>query len=165
MDTGAAIIVLVILAVIVLPIIFHYLYKKMKDVRFHKDYLNLAERDNLVFSKKELWNNCYAIGIDNNSGKLLYANKKAGKTEATLIDLSEVEKCRIANINRTFKNQNGNSNISDRLELIFSFRNSTIPEKVLEFYDSTKFMPTADDVAFIENWLQTVNSNIKSSRN
>jgi hypothetical protein len=164
MDTGAATIVLVIVALIVLPFIFHKLYKKMKDMKFQKDFMSMAERDKVVFSQKELWNNCYAIGIDNNSGKLLYANKKNSTVEGTLIDLSEVEKCRIANINRTFKTQSGNSNVSDRLELVFSFRKSDMPEKILEFYDSQEFMPTDKEIILTENWLNIINSNINRKK-
>ena len=52
----------------------------------------------------------------------------------------------------------------DRLELVFTFRKSDLPEKVLEFYDSKEFMPTDKDHSLIENWLQIINSNLKSSK-
>jgi len=58
----------------------------------------------------------------------------------------------------------GKSNISDRLELVSTFRKSDISEKVLEFYDSKEFMPTDKDLSLIENWLQIINSNLKSSK-
>jgi len=164
MDTGSAIIVLVIVALIALPFIFHNLYKKMKDMKFLKNFISLAEKEKIVISQKELWNNCYIIGIDKSSKKLLYTNKRKEIVEEILIDLSEVEKCRIANINRTLKGQSGSSNISDRLELVFTFRKSDIPEKSLEFYDSTEFMPTDKENSIIENWLQIVNSNLISSK-
>lgn len=164
MDKGSAIIVLVIVALIVLPFIFHNLYKKMKDMKFLRDFRNLAEKEKIVITQKELWNNCYAIGIDNDSKKIIYAIKQKEKVEGTLIDLSEVEKCRIAHINRTTKSQDGKNNISDRLELIFTFRKSDIPEMVLEFYDSKEFMPTDKELSLIENWLQIINTNLKSSK-
>ena len=164
MDNGSAIIVLVIVALIALPFIFHSLYKKKKDMKFLRDFISLAEKEKIVISQKELWNNCYIIGIDNNSKKILYTNKRKEKVEEILIDLTEVENCRIANINRTLKGQSGNSNISDRLELIFTFRKSDIPEKSLEFYDSTEFMPTDKENSIIENWLHIINSNLISSK-
>lgn len=164
MDKGSAIIVLVIVALIALPFIFHNLYKKKKDMKFLRDFISLAEKEKIVISQKELWNNCYAIGIDNDSKKIIYAIKQKEKVEGTLIDLSEVEKCRIANINRTTKSQDGKNNISDRLELIFTFRKSDIPEMVLEFYDSKEFMSTDKELSLIENWLQIINTNLKSSK-
>jgi hypothetical protein len=165
MDTGPTIIVLGIIALIALPFFINYLYKKNKELKFMKYFMNLADGEKAKFSQKEFWNNRYAIGIDNNSKKIIYANKQKDKTEGIIIDLSEVEKCRIVNINRTIKNQYGKSNISDRLELVFTFYNSDKPEKVLEFYDSKEFMPTTDDLSIIENWLSIVNLNLKNSRN
>lgn len=164
MDTGAALMVLGIVVILILPFIFHSLYKKRKDMKFLKGFISLAEKEKIVISQKELWNNCYIIGIDNNSKKILYTNKRKEIAEEILIDLNEVDKCRIANINRTLKGQTGNSSISDRLELVFTFRKSDIPEKSLEFYDSKEFMPSDKEYSIIENWLQIVNSNLISSR-
>jgi hypothetical protein len=164
MDTGSALIILGIVAITVLPFIFHALFKKLKDMKFLKSFLSLAEKEKIVISQKELWNNCYIIGIDNNSKKILYTNKRKEKAEEILIDLAEVENCRIASFNKTLKGQSGNSNKSDRLDLVFTFRKSGIPEMSLEFYDSTEFMPTDKENSIIENWLNIVNSNLLSSR-
>ena len=164
MDTGAALIILGIVAITVLPFIFHSLYKKMKDMKFLKDFKSLAEKEKIVISQKELWNKCYIIGIDNNSKKILYINKRKEEVEEIVIDLAEVENCRIVSVNKTLKGQSGNSNKSDRLDLVFTFRKSGIPEKSLEFYDSTEFMPTDKENSIIENWLNIVNSNLLSSR-
>jgi hypothetical protein len=164
MDTRATMIILVITVLIILPFIISSLYKKRKNMKFLKDFRNLAEKAKIVISQKELWDNSYIIGIDNNSKKVLYANKRKDKIEEILIDLNEVDKCRIANINRTLKGQSGINNVSDRLELVFTFRKSDIPEKSLEFYDSTEFMPTEKEISIIENWLKIVNSNLINNK-
>jgi hypothetical protein len=163
-DTGAAIIVLAIVAIIALPFIFINLYKKQRDLNFIKEFSNMAEKENIVISKREILNNCYAIGIDNHSGKLLYINKRNDEAENVIIELSEVDKCRIANINKTFKTQDGKNNLSDRIELIFTFSRSDIPEKALEFYYSKEFMPTEKEQSHAENWLQIINSNLKVNK-
>lgn len=165
MDNGSTKIGLWIIALIVLPFIIYYLYKKMKEMKFRKGFLVLSEREKVIISQKDLWKNCYAIGIDTDSKKLLYFNKRKDKERGTLIDLSEVERCRIVNTDRTVKNKNGNNKPTNRLELVFTFNNSGIPEKVLEFYNNTEFMPTVDDFSLIENWLQIVNSNLKNGKN
>ena len=159
MDIFSAIIVFGIVAVIGLPFILYSLYKKQKNKEFLKDFMRIAENEKLTVSHKEIWANCYIIGIDNYAKKILYTNKRNGKQESTVIDLFQVEKCRIANINRTVKNLNGSSSPSDRLELVFTFKNST-PEKVLEFYDSTEFMPSEKEITCIDNWSTIVNSNL-----
>jgi hypothetical protein len=163
-DTGAAIIVLGIVALIVLPFIVRKAYKKSRDLNFLKEFNSLAEKEKIVISQKEVWNNCYAIGIDNNSGKLYYIKKQKEKVEDVLIDLSDVDKCTLVNINKTVNNSMGRSNMSDRIELIFTFRKSGLPEKVLEFYSNTEFMPTEKDQSQAENWLQLINSDLKGRK-
>jgi hypothetical protein len=163
-DAQSAIIVLGIIALIALPFFLNSFFKKSKELKFLKEFSNLAEKEKVVISQKELWRNCYAIGIDNNSRKILYMNKRKDNSENISIDLSEVEKCRIVNINKTVKNYDGRSNLSDRIELVFTLRKSDLPEKVLEFYDNAEFMPTENDQSHAENWLQIITSNLKSGK-
>jgi hypothetical protein len=162
MDTGATIIVLGIVALVTLPFLFNNLYKKYKNQKFMKEFIRLSEKENIKISQKELWNNCYIIGIDNNSKKIFYTIKRYNNVETSLIDLAKVESCRISKIYGTLKAQSGNKKMEDKLELVFVFRNSDIPEKALEFYKSTEFMPNENDVALIENWSRIINSNLKT---
>lgn len=154
-----------ITAVIVLPFLIVYLNKKSKYRKFENDFMNLAGKENITFSQKEIWNHRYAIGIDSNLKKIIYANKQKEKVEGILIDLAEVEKCRTISINKTVKNQYGKNALTDRLELIFTFNNPQIPEKVLEFYESADFMPNDEEHAHIDKWLQIVNSILKDNKN
>lgn len=164
MDTVSIITGLGLVALITLPFIFHYLHKKNKDIKFMKDLISLAEREKAIISQKEFWRECYAIGIDDISKKLLYIHKRKDKELRTLIDLSAVERCRIVNVSRMVKTQNSNNNVLDRLELVFSFQKSDIPEEVLEFYDSSEFMTTDGELPLIEKWLGIINSNLKTSK-
>jgi hypothetical protein len=165
MNTGSIIIsTLGLIALIILPFILHYLHKKNKDKKFMKDFISLAEKENIVISQKEFWRECYAIGIDENLKKLLYVNKQKDKEQSTLIDLMEVESCRIANKSRLVKTPNGNYNVMDRLDLVFTFNKSDLPEKALEFYDCEKFMTIDEELPLIENWLGIINLNIKNNR-
>jgi hypothetical protein len=161
MDKASTLLVIGIIVLTALPFIIFDVFKKMKKKKFWKNYIYLSEKANLKFSQKEVWNNCYAIGIDSDSMKLFYFNKNDDKEDGTLIDLAEVEKCRIVNTDRHLKGMNINNNIANRLELVFTYHNSGIPEKGLEFYMNTEFMPTTDDFAQAENWLKIVNSYLK----
>lgn len=164
MDHQSTIIVLGIIAVLILPFISYSLYKRLKNSNFMKDFLSFAEQERIIISHKELWNNSYIIGIDNNLKKLAYFNKQNEKVTRTIIDLSKVKECRIVSINRTVKAQDGKDNISDRLELRFTFNNNSVEES-LEFYSNKDFMPSDHDHSHIENWLNIVNSNLKELRN
>jgi len=135
----------------------------MKKMKFLKDFTQLSEREKLTFSEKEIWENCYAIGIDSGSKKLLYYNSREGKGTGTLIDLSEVESCRLVITDRHIKGQNSSNNYSNRIELVLSLTNSKKSEKVLEFYNNAEFMPDTDEISKVEYWLNINNSNLKSS--
>lgn len=161
MDTTAATIVFGIAALIISPFILYYLYKKREGNKFLKYFLKVAESEKVNISQKELWNNCYAIGIDIYSKKIIYIKRQKGKDERTLIDLSEVKECRIVNENRKGKTQYEKNNRSERLELVFTFHNSEIAEKALEFYESASFMPDSEDFSKIENWMNIVNLYLK----
>jgi hypothetical protein len=150
-------------AMIVLPFLLHHLYKKNKELKFFKKFKALAEREKMVISQEEMWKEGYMIGIDNSSKKLLYINKLKDEEQKVLIDLSEVEACRIANISRNVKTEDGNKTVIDRLDLVFSFRNQDMPEKVLEFYDSNEFMTPDGEFPLIEKWQKIINSNLRTS--
>lgn len=164
MDTGAAIIIIVIIALVAFPFILKYLFKKAKSSKFLKEFKNQAEKEKLTVSQKEFWNNSYIIGIDDLSKKLLYTKKQNGGGEVTLIDLEEIEKCKIVNVNKTLKNQYSKNYVTDRLVLVFSFLNEPKSEKVLEFYDSTEFMPSEEDISRIQRWSDIINSNLRKSK-
>jgi hypothetical protein len=78
--------------------------------------------------------------------------------------LSEIEKCRLATIDKHIKSQNSNNDKTNRLELVFTYSNSNIPEKVLVLYKNAEFMPNTDDIAHVEKWLSIINANIKTSQ-
>lgn len=165
MDKSSTIIALGLVVLTALPFIIYNLYKKMKKMKFLKDFINMSEKAKLKFSQKELWNNCYAIGIDSDSKKLFYFNKQENREDGSLIDLSEVERCRLVTTDRHVKIQNSKNNQTNKLELAFTYKSSTVPEKALEFYKNAEFMPTTDDFAHAENWLSIINSNLKTSQN
>jgi hypothetical protein len=163
MDKGSTLIALVLVILTALPFIVLKINKKMKKMKFYKDFVKLSEKEKVTLSHKELWNNCYAVGIDTDSKKLLYFNIHEDKENGTLIDLFEVEKCRIVNTDRHIKSQNNKGNQANRLDLVFTYMNPNIAERSLEFYKNSEFMPNTEEYAQIENWLNIINSNLKTS--
>jgi hypothetical protein len=164
MDKQSLIIILGIVAVITLPFLVITLIRKRKDAIFMKHFTDLAHKKELNISRREFWDHNYAIAIDNNSKKIIYANRLKNGEAASIIDLAEVENCRKVIINKTQKNLNGNDPLTDRLELVFTFRKPEFPEKVLVFYENPEFMPNADECSHLENWHQIINSNLEHAK-
>jgi hypothetical protein len=100
----------------------------------------MAVRAKLTISQKELLHKNHAIGIDTDSRKLFYYNKQVDSEDGTLIDLSEVEKCRIVTAERHIKSQNTKNDNTNRIELVLTYNNSETPEKILELYKNDEFM-------------------------
>jgi len=113
MDTTEIITGLALIALIALPFILHHMIKKKKETRFLNDIISFAESENATISQQEFWRERYAIAIDDTSKKILYINKQKEKEERTIVDLSEVEKCRIVTTSRSVKTPNGNNTVID----------------------------------------------------
>jgi hypothetical protein len=162
MDKSSTIIGIVIVVIIVLPFLIYNIYKSMKKRKFQKDFMDFAEKANLKISRHDIWKNHYAIGIDSDSKRLLYYNIKENKPGATLIELSEVQKCRVVSTDRHVKSQNSINDKTNRLELVITYNNSGVPEKILEFYKNPEFMPGTEDFAHADTWLSIINSNLEN---
>ena len=164
MDKGSMMIGLGLILLTALPFIIYNVFKKVKKKKFLKNFILLSEKEKLKLTQIDIWNNCYAIGIDSDSKKLLYHNIKDEKGELVSIDLTEVEQCRLVNTDRLYKINNPDK-INNRIEIIFSFVNSCKPEKSLEFYKNAEFLPSVDDISQAEIWVRNVNLNLKSNQN
>lgn len=164
MDTTAIISGLLLVALIIIPFFLHHLRQKKKKAKFLNDLLSLDKNEDSIISQKDLWRECYAIGINENSKKLLYINKIKDKEQNSVIDLSEVEGCRIVNTSRSVKIPKGNLTVIDRIDLVLTFNRADLSEKALEFYDSTTFMTPDGEIPLAEKWLAIVNSNLKTNK-
>jgi hypothetical protein len=161
MDKSSTTIGIVIVIMTVLPFLIYNIFKNMKKMKFRKDFMDFSEKSNLKLSRHDIWKNRYAIGIDTHSKRLLYYIKKEKKPEATLIELSEVQKCRVVSTDRHVKSQNTINDKTNRLELVITYNNSGVPEKILEFYKNPEFMPGTEDFAHADTWSGIINSNLE----
>ena len=160
MDKASTLIMLGIIAITILPFLLFFLFKKNKDIKFLKHFSDFAHKEKILITEKQFWDHKFVIGIDTDSKKIIYANRLNGSVEEAVIDLAKVERCRIVTINKANK-VNGKNPATDRLELVFTFRNSETPEKILTFYEHAEFMPNADECLIAENWYQLISSNLK----
>jgi hypothetical protein len=160
MDLTAIITASALVALITIPFIIHHSGRKKKEMKFQKDVIILTGNKNVKISQREFWRDGYAICIDDNSKKIVYSNSHKENGQKVIIELSEIEKCRIVNTGRKVNTTTGNNFITDRLELVFTYKRSDLPEKIMEFYDSSVFMTTDGELPLIERWLGIVNSNL-----
>jgi hypothetical protein len=164
MEIKSTIILLGIIASVIIPFILYSVLKRMKRKQFRNAFLSRAEKEKIRLSQKELWGNRYAIGIDTETKNLIHLIRRDENEEISVIDCSEVMTCRIVHTEKIEDNLSGNNNHINRLDLVFTFKGASMPEKVLEFYNNPEFMPSADDHSHIERWLNIVNENTKRNQ-
>lgn len=160
MDLRSAIIALVLLALFIGPLFYYRMAQKKKRNNFFKELTKLAEQEKVNFSQHDVWGLYYGLGLDNSTHKLFYFKKRDGREKKVLIDLNEVEKCRVNNINRTVND----TRVIDRLELVFIYRNARLPEVILEFYDNEESMSLNDELHLTEKWKTIINSSLKAEK-
>lgn len=160
MEVGEVIFGLLALACFIVPVVYIQRRGRQEKKKFLKEFLQLAQQQELNLTTHDFWNHSYAIGLDPLKNKLFYLKKREGEEQQVVIDLAEIEKCRFINANRTV---NG-SRVIDRLALGFGFLNSGLPEKNLEFYTKEESMAVHDELALAEKWQELINSHLSGRR-
>lgn len=160
MDLGSATFGLVTLACFIVPVIYLQHLRTKERKKFLKDFMHLAEQQQLFISEHDFWNHSQAIGMGTSKNKLFYLKKQEDQEQKILIDLYEVEACRLNNINRNV-NQN---KVIDRLELVFTFRNPRIPQRTLVFYNKEETISLHEELEIVERWKTIINARLNNIR-
>lgn len=145
------------------PIItFNLLGKRKKTKQLAKSFLMMANKSNHKVSQYEFWTNS-AIGLDENSRKLLFLRRLENNENFQQIDLTEMKDCRVV-IDRYPCQNSKKEKVNVKVGLAFSSHEKNKPDLILETYNSTcdKHMLTKElDVT--EKWSDIVNRQIKTT--
>ncbi|MCB9283587.1 MAG: hypothetical protein H6563_05880 [Lewinellaceae bacterium] len=158
MDASTAIIALVFIGFVTIPFVFLSRNLRSKDKQLLTTFDQVAKQENLRISQKEFWDGKYGIGIDPEGHKLLYIKKKGDSIQKVLVDLSEVEKCRILNKSRSVRTHNTASKVIDFLGLALTFSNSAREDQALEFYNVDESLTLGKELLLTEKWLKLINA-------
>ncbi len=110
----------------------------------------------------DIWYNTI-IGADQDFRQLFFS-KKVGEQELDQqILLAEVKNCQINQTSRTLSSPEGDQKITEKLELVFSFKNKDKADAVLVFYDAgTDSLTLAGELQLIQKWNKLVNDTLKT---
>ncbi len=164
MDKESTIIGIGIIALIIIPFVLVYLIKKSIQIKFQTTFRKFAEMEKIKLSEHEMWENHYLTGIDTESGKLIYLKKDA-ENAPVIINLSEVETCRVVTTDRSEKSRFGDKIPTNRLDLVFTLKKNNRAEPSIEFYNNPAFMPSPEACSVINKWADIVNSYLKKGIN
>ncbi len=161
MDIGTIVIALVFLAAFTLPFFFLGRNKKSGAKGLTQAFGQAAANAGLNIANPECWNNMYCIGLDVQAGKILYLKVKNGAAQETVIDLAEIEKCRVANHTKSAVAHNTATKVVDKIDLVFTPFAAHHNEKTLEFYALAESLTVGSELKLAEKWKQLAESHIK----
>jgi len=159
-DLTSILIAIVALSFFFVPVMYDKISNKKGSRKMEKLLLDSAGNLQLTITKHDVWHDSYAIGIDQESGRLLYLKKKPEKNQEVLIHLTEVKHCRVSKSDRNIKSGNKRLNITEKIELCFSYSNSKRPDNCLEFYNGRKGDSLGNEVSLAEKWAEIINSSL-----
>jgi len=161
MDLSVILIALVFVAVFTIPFIYLQRMGDIKKKKFNKAFEALVQKHQLTVSESEFWDHMYAMGVDKNSGKLLYVVKNNGQFEDTIIHLNEVENCNRSDGSKILKTTDPVSRNPERLSLVFSYKGQKYPDKKVDFYVESLNSAITDEVNIMSKWHRIVTGIIK----
>ena len=158
MDLETIIIGLASLALCIVPIFYFQSKQKAKKEKLLQEFMKLAQQHQLMVTQYDFWDPSYAIGIDTAKKILLYTRKGAEKDDVMLIDLSDVQQCKVNNL---YRDSVGGRTI-DLIELAFICTNSKAL-KNLEFYNREINLNLNNELLLTEKWKNIVNVNLEGA--
>lgn len=134
--------------------------KKKKQVRFLDPLNRLANSANCKISNYDIWNDS-VIGIDDVKNVVFAIRKTNGTEEKISIDLSEIFRCRVAEISRVSGPKEGNIKVFDRIDLVFANKEKSKSDQVIVIYSSnTDRLTLAGELQLAQKWCMLVNNKL-----
>lgn len=135
-DLPSLIIGICALATFAIPIVWYQISEKMKEKKLHKNLNQYAQQEKLTLTNEEVWGDHYALGIEKRSKKLVYLKHTQNGNQKELINLSEVQKCKVSNNTALVHETSGKKSVLSSIKLLFHYRDSRKGTFTLEVYDN-----------------------------
>jgi hypothetical protein len=136
--------------------------RKAKKIKFLDPLHELASREGCHISYHDIWSES-VIGIDESKSKIFVVRKTTGSEAELVVNLSEIFRCRVAEISRTSGPKEGNIIAFDRIDLVFMNKEKGKPDVTIEFYNAnTDRLTLAGELQLAEKWCALVNKKLSS---
>lgn len=162
MELGTIIITICVIIACVIPFVLISRSNKKKAAAVLQKLSRLADASHTEILHHDIWYNTI-IGADEGPSRLFFS-KKTGELELDQqVQLAEVKSCHINQVSRTLSSPEGDHKITEKLELVFSFRDKEKMDTVFAFYDvGTDSLALAGELQLINKWSKLVNDRLKS---
>jgi hypothetical protein len=160
MELGTTIVGIFILLICILPFLMVSVSSKRKKKNKLQALLNYAQVNNAQITLHEIWANT-AIGLDHVHNKLFYITQINDQKVFQMLDLSEIESCKIVNISNTFKGKSSSYNVIEKLDLVLNYLDHKKGSVELNIYDiNHQNLSITNELSIAEKWSKIINENL-----
>jgi hypothetical protein len=156
MDTSTLIVSLVLIVLIMAPIIF----LATKSSHNKKAKYNLMNSffagERLILSEYEAWGS-HSIGIDSESGKVVFITFGREDNKIESFDLHKVKKCEVSQVTRRV---DSNTQVTDMVGLKFLFKEPPTATQALEFFNNEMRVQLTNEAEIAKKWADLINNSI-----
>ena len=136
--------------------------KKKKTKQFLQPLNDLAEKENCKVSTYDIWNNS-VIGIDDATNRVFVIRKINDSEISQKINLAEIFRCKVVEVSRTSGPKEGNIKAFDRIDLVFSNKDKSKADVIVEFYNAnTDRLTLTGELQLAEKWCVLINNKVAS---
>lgn len=156
MDKGTIIISAVFLAACILPIIYFKISRKNKQHKMLKSLQTIANQSNATIHMQGFCQQI-AIGLDTANHQFFYFNANPSSlVSRNSVNLKDVKSIKLKKFFRQ-----SSSNI-DKIDLIFSFKDSQLKELSFNFFESEQTLQIGSELSFLEEWESILNQELNN---
>lgn len=157
-DLSSVIISIFALATFFVPIAWYHISQKAK-VKKLTDMINqFADEKKISLTNREIWGDCYALGIDEKNKQLLYLKLNKDDEVKVSVDLSEIDHCKVVNGTKNIRGAKGSMSLTNNIRLQLHYRKSGKASDFLEIYDGENGKSLTSEISIANKWSKTINS-------
>lgn len=161
MDLGSTLVGIMIVLACAVPFVLVYINRKQREKKLVQGLVSLAAEKNTRINTSDIWNE-NSIGIDITNGYVFVLRKFDDELVKQSFYIPELQKCTLNTKSRTIRGRDGNSTVTDRIELVIAFKDSKKADESIRFYD-TEFdsLTQAGEAQVAQKWHQLIQQHIQ----
>lgn len=157
-DLPSVIISIFALATFFVPIAWYHISQKTNVKKLTEMLNQFADEKKATLANQEVWGDCYALGIDEKSKKLLYLKINSNDEKKISIDLSEIDHCKVVNGTKNIRGAKRNMSVTNNIRLQLHYRKSGRASDFLEIYDGENGKSLTSEISIANKWSKSINS-------
>jgi len=148
---------------VLLGVVFYALSvnsKKKKERQILQVLAGVTGNDDCKISQYDILNHA-VIGFDEFSNSVLVSRNVAGEESSQIINLAEIQRCRVSELSRSFSTKEGTIKAFDRIDLVFVNKDKNKPDVSVEFYNAAiDRLTLAGELQLAAKWCAMVTDKI-----